>query len=329
MLLTGTFITLNKKDSSMSQRFKVLLIGTNGQVGSELVSSLAKLAHTDVVLASRDKTPSSAIFLDLLQPTEMAEAVATVNPDLIINAAAYTAVDKAETERDMARIVNADAVQTLAVAAKKYNCGLVHFSTDYVFSGTGSAPFRENDPKAPMNYYGETKALGEKYLEDSGCRWVNFRTQWVYAPHGHNFVKTMLKLGRDRKELKIIDDQWGAPTSARVIAAGVTAFIERERKRQNDRSLFDGTTGHYHLACGGETTWFRFAEQIFANARKQGFPLQVETVVPIATEQYPTPAKRPKNSRLDTSKLTNFGISLPDWRDELEGQIPQIIKTLG
>ena len=311
--------------------YKILLLGS-GQVSSELVTAVESLEQSQLLLASRHRpnfgTTHSWYAADLCNTSELMKLIAHTAPSVIINAAAYTAVDKAETERELAKLVNADSIAQLTKAASDCHAALIHFSTDYVFSGTGTTPFKESDSRSPVNYYGESKALGEIVLEDSICRWVNFRTQWVYAPHGHNFVKTMLRLGREKKELRIIDDQWGAPTSARAIAEGVRAFLDLELKSRKISSLFQNTKGHYHLVCSGETTWYQFAREIFSQARDLGFPLQIEKLIPIATEDYPTPAIRPKNSRLDTSKLRALGISLPNWQAELRLQLPKIIKEI-
>ena len=284
---------------------KIVLVGKGGQVGRELVGSLAAMGE----VAAFDRAAA-----DLEQPDELSALLRREQPDVIVNAAAYTAVDKAESEPDRARLVNATAVGTMAQVAADLGAALVHYSTDYVFDGTKAGRYVETDEPRPLSVYGVTKLEGERAVAASGCRHWVFRTTWVYAAHGHNFVRTMLRLGRERDELRVVDDQFGAPTAARLIAEVTAACIGR---------LAAGSppaTGVYHLAPHGETTWCRFARTILAAARERGASLRCtpENVVGIGTADYPLPARRPANSRLDTTKLeTALNIRLPEWQDDV------------
>lgn len=284
---------------------KIVLVGKGGQVGRELVGSLAAMGE----VAAFDRAAA-----DLERPDELSALLRREQPDVIVNAAAYTAVDKAESEPDRARLVNATAVGTMAQVAADLGAALVHYSTDYVFDGTKAGRYVETDEPRPLSVYGATKLEGERAVAASGCRHWVFRTTWVYAAHGHNFVRTMLRLGRERDELRVVDDQFGAPTAARLIAEVTAACIGR---------LAAGSppaTGVYHLAPHGETTWCRFARTILAAARERGASLRCtpENVVGIGTADYPLPARRPANSRLDTTKLeTALNIRLPEWQDDV------------
>jgi dTDP-4-dehydrorhamnose reductase len=284
---------------------RILLVGKGGQVGRELEPRLAALGD----LVALDRAAA-----DLERPTELAAAVRRERPDVIVNAAAYTAVDRAEGEPERARLVNAIAVGELASVAAGLDAMLVHFSTDYVFDGTKAGPYVETDAPHPLSVYGRTKLEGEAAVAAAGCRHWVLRTTWVYASHGHNFVRTMLRLAGERDELRVVDDQFGAPTSARLIAAVTADAVGR---------LADGpalASGLYHLAPHGETTWCRFARAILDAARRGGVPLRCppENVVAIATADYPLPARRPANSRLDTTKLeTALNIRLPEWQDDV------------
>jgi dTDP-4-dehydrorhamnose reductase len=284
---------------------KIVLVGKGGQVGRELVGSLAAMGE----VAAFDRAAA-----DLERPDELSALLRREQPDVIVNAAAYTAVDKAESEPDRARLVNATAVGTMAQVAADLGAALVHYSTDYVFDGTKAGRYVETDEPRPLSVYGVTKLEGERAVAASGCRHWVFRTTWVYAAHGHNFVRTMLRLGRERDELRVVDDQFGAPTAARLIAEVTAACIGR---------LAAGSppaTGVYHLAPHGETTWCRFARTILAAARERGASLRCtpENVVGIGTADYPLPARRPANSRLDTTKLeTALNIRLPEWQDDV------------
>ncbi|WP_085626355.1 MULTISPECIES: dTDP-4-dehydrorhamnose reductase [unclassified Pseudomonas] len=284
---------------------KILLLGKDGQVGWELQRSLAPLGQ---VLALNAR--SRAHCGDLTNLPGLAETVRAYAPDVIVNAAAYTAVDKAESEREQAFKVNADAVGVLARAAADCGALLVHYSTDYVFPGQGTQAWREDDAVGPLNAYGESKLAGEQAIQAAGCRHLIFRTCWVYAARGNNFAKTMLRLAAERESLGVIDDQHGAPTGAELIA-DITAHAITAAHR--DPTL----AGLYHLAAAGETTWCGYARYVLEQAEALGVPLKAhaEQVNPLTTDAYPTPAKRPANSRLDTHKLQKaFALTLPDWR---------------
>jgi dTDP-4-dehydrorhamnose reductase len=284
---------------------KILLFGQGGQVGWELQRALAPLG--EVIGLDHDSTTLHGNFA---QPEALAAAVRTVRPDLIVNAAAHTAVDKAESEPELARALNATAPGVLAREAKALGATLLHYSTDYVFDGSGNQARDESAPTGPLSVYGRTKLEGEQLIQDSGCRHLILRTSWVYAARGGNFAKTMLKLAAEREQLKVIDDQIGAPTGADLLA-DVSAHALRLLQRQPELG------GLYHCVAGGETSWYGYAQYVIDWARAQGWPIKVGTdkVLPIPTAEYPTPAQRPLNSRLDTGQLRQgFGLSLPDWR---------------
>jgi len=284
---------------------KILLLGKDGQVGWELQRSLAPLG-TVLALSSRSQEHCG----DLANLPGLVETVRAYAPDVIVNAGAYTAVDKAESDRERAMLVNAEAVGVLAQAAAERGALLVHYSTDYVFPGQGTQPWREDDATGPLNTYGASKLAGEQAIQSTGCQHLIFRTSWVYAARGNNFAKTMLRLAAERDSLGVIDDQHGAPTGAELIA-DITAHAITATRR--DPAL----VGIYHLAAAGETTWCGYARFVLEHANDQGVVLKAlaAQVNPLTTEAYPTPAKRPANSRLDTQKLqTAFALTLPDWR---------------
>ncbi|AJQ48554.1 MULTISPECIES: dTDP-4-dehydrorhamnose reductase [Pseudomonas] len=284
---------------------KVLLLGKDGQVGWELQRSLAPLGHL-LALNAR----SQAYCGDLANLPGLAKTVRAYAPDIIVNAAAYTAVDKAESDREQAFKVNAEAVRVLAHAAADCGALLVHYSTDYVFAGQGTQPWREDDAVAPLNTYGESKLAGEQAIQAAGCQHLILRTSWVYAARGNNFAKTMLRLAVERESLGVIDDQHGAPTGAELIA-DITAHAITATLRN------PALAGLYHLAASGETSWCGYARYVLQQAAAQGVPLKAhaEQVKPLTTAAYPTPARRPANSRLDTRKLQKaFALTLPDWR---------------
>lgn len=295
---------------------KILLLGANGQVGWELQRSLAPLAP----LAACDRGRA-----DLSDLEGLANLVAGERPDIIVNAGAYTAVDKAESDVESARRVNAEAVATLARAAREIDAWLVHYSTDYVFDGSGEVPFAEDAATGPLGIYGQTKLEGEQAIRASGCDHLIFRTSWVYATRGANFAKTMLRLARERDELRVIADQFGAPTSAELIA-DVTALVLH--RLASDADLRERASGTYHLAAGGVTSWHRYAQFVIGEAIRQGAPLRAtpEHTVPIATRDYPTPAKRPANSRLNTAKLQRtFDLTLPEWEYHVHRMIKELV----
>lgn len=284
---------------------KVLLLGKDGQVGWELQRSLAPLGQL-LALNAR----SQAYCGDLANLPGLAKTVRAYAPDIIVNAAAYTAVDKAESDREQAFKVNAEAVRVLAHAAADCGALLVHYSTDYVFAGQGTQPWREDDAVAPLNTYGESKLAGEQAIQAAGCQHLILRTSWVYAARGNNFAKTMLRLAVERDSLGVIDDQHGAPTGAELIA-DITAHAITATVRN------PALAGLYHLAASGETSWCGYARYVLQQAAAQGVPLKAhaEQVRPLTTAAYPTPARRPANSRLDTRKLQKaFALTLPDWR---------------
>lgn len=296
---------------------KILLLGKSGQVGWELQRSLAPLGQ---LLAPDSK--SQRYCGDLSDLTGLAATVRSFGPDVIVNAAAYTAVDKAESEPDQALRVNAEAPAVLAAEALKLNALLVHYSTDYVFAGNGDKPWQETDPVGPLSVYGTTKLYAEQAIQTSGCAHLIFRTSWVYAARGNNFAKTMLRLAQERDNLNIIDDQFGAPTGAELLA-DVTAHAIRAT-RMNPQ-----LQGLYHLAAAGETTWYRYARFVLEQAQAAGVQLKVEpaNVGAITTAAYPTPAQRPGNSRLNTQKLQNaFSLRLPQWQDGVARMLKEILE---
>jgi dTDP-4-dehydrorhamnose reductase len=284
---------------------KLLLFGCNGQVGWELQRSLALLG--DLVAVHVDSEEFAA---DFSRPSALADTVRTVQPDVIVNAAAYTAVDKAESEPALARTINAAAPGVLAREAAARDVLLVHYSTDYVFDGSGTQPWREDDRTGPLNVYGHTKLEGEQLIRASGCRHLIFRTSWVYSARGKNFARTMLRLAAERDHLTVIDDQIGAPTSAELVA-DVTAHALRA-------VVVAGVPGGtYHAAAAGETSWHGYACEVLAWARAEGLQLRVagDAVLPVPSRAYPTAALRPHNSRLDTQRLQQtFGLTMPHWR---------------
>jgi dTDP-4-dehydrorhamnose reductase len=283
---------------------KILLLGKSGQVGWELQRSLTVLGD----LIALDRQQDGDLCGDLADLEVLRNTIRKVRPDIIVNAAAYTAVDKAESEPELAWQVNADACRVLAEEALALNAWLVHYSTDYVFNGKGETPWAETDQVDPLNQYGASKLAGEQFVVASGCNYLIFRTSWVYAVRGNNFAKTILRLASERESLNIIADQVGAPTSAELIA-DVTSHALKQAVGGAD------VTGIYHLAAAGEISWHGYARHIVSVAQEQGVQLKVRAVDPIKTSEYPTPARRPYNSRLNTQKLReNFSIHLPDWK---------------
>ena len=288
---------------------KLLLLGRNGQVGWELQRSLAPLGEL-VALDRQGDAGGQGLCGDLSRLDELARTVRALRPDVIVNAAAHTAVDKAESEPDQARLLNALAPQVLAREAAQTGALLVHYSTDYVFDGSGSAARTETEATAPLSVYGSSKLEGEQLIQASGCRHLIFRTSWVYAARGGNFAKTMLRLAQERDRLTVIDDQFGAPTGAELLA-DVTAHAIRATLADPSKA------GLYHLVAGGETTWHGYARFVLEQAQAAGVELkaQPEAVAPVPTSAFPTPAKRPHNSRLNTQKLqSTFGLTLPHWQ---------------
>ena len=295
---------------------KILLFGKGGQVGWELQRSLAPLG--ELIALDFDSRQQCGDFTRL---DDMAQTVRASAPDVIVNAAAYTAVDKAESEPELVRTINALAPGILAREARKLGSWLIHYSTDYVFDGSGSKPWVETDPTGPLSVYGSTKLEGEGAIRASGCHHLIFRTSWVYAARGGNFARTMLRLAHERERLTVIDDQIGAPTGAELLA-DVTAHAIRTALQQPELS------GLYHLVAGGETSWHGYACFVLNLARQAGIELKVaaDNVIPVPTSAFPLPARRPLNSRLDTSKLqTAFGLHLPLWQAGVERMLEEVM----
>jgi dTDP-4-dehydrorhamnose reductase len=282
---------------------KLLLFGSDGQVGWELQRSLAPLG-TLVALRRGDRGG------DMAEPVAVVDIVRQLRPDVIVNAAAYTAVDKAESERETAFAINASAPEVLAREARTQGALLVHYSSDYVFDGTGAAPWHEASPTGPLNVYGESKLAGEEAIRASQCRHLIIRTSWVFGARGQNFARTMLRLAQEKEALTVIDDQHGAPTGAELLA-DASAHAIRSIDAHSTK------TGTYHVTAAGETTWYGYAQHVIASARAAGVPVRVapEGVRPVPSSAYVTLARRPLNSRLDSSKFeTAFGLRMPDWR---------------
>jgi dTDP-4-dehydrorhamnose reductase len=296
---------------------RILVTGISGQVGGALLSLLR--TH-DVIAADRTT-------LDLGRPESMGEVLDRFAPEFIINPAAYTAVDKAEDERNVAMRVNAEAPGVMARWARAKSVPLIHFSTDYVFDGSGTAPWRETDATGPLSVYGSSKLAGEEEIRAAGGDFLVIRTSWIYAHRGANFLRTILRLARERKELRIVDDQIGAPTSASIVAATVAMLIAGGRER-----FVAGATkakGLVHLTASGETSWHGFALTIVEGLKARGVPLAVERIVAIPSEAYPTRAMRPRNSRLDPTRMRELlGGSLPDWRELLDLELDKVAADL-
>ena len=253
---------------------------------------------------------SACEIADFDDPASLPALVARVAPDVVVNAAAYTAVDRAESEREAAFRANAEAPGALAGACAARGALLVHYSTDYVFDGSAQRPWREDDPTAPLGVYGASKLAGEEAVRGSGARHMVFRTAWVYGLHGHNFMRTMLRLGAERDELRVVADQVGTPTPARLIASATAHVLRADR----------GSSGLWHLTATGGTSWHGFAEAIFAGAVERGLLPKAPRVLPVTTGDYPTPARRPAYSRLDTARAqADFGLELPCWTEALSG----------
>lgn len=282
---------------------KILLTGKNGQLGWELARTLMTLGDVTVVGRSQ---------MDMSNPGSVRDMVRAAQPDVIVNAAAYTAVDKAESEKDIAMAVNAHAPGVMAEEAKKTGALMIHYSTDYVFDGgKKTAPYTEDDEVNPLGQYGITKLEGERAVAASGARHFIFRSSWVYGGRGHNFLLTMLKLARDRSQIKVVDDQTGSPTWCRALAEATAQVVANVSGRGG--AVYDGAWGVYNMACGGQTTWREFASAIF---EKTGSPTKA---IPITTAEYPTPARRPTYSVLSTRKLEQtFGVAMPHWERALE-----------
>jgi dTDP-4-dehydrorhamnose reductase len=295
---------------------KLLLLGKGGQVGWELQRSLAPLG--ELVALDFDSTDFHA---DFSRPEQLADTVRQVRPDVIVNAAAHTAVDKAESEPEFARKLNATSPGVVAQAAQEIGALMVHYSTDYVFDGSGSKPWKEDDATGPLSVYGRTKLEGEQLVAQHCAKHLIFRTSWVYAARGGNFAKTMLRLARERDKLTVIDDQFGAPTGAELLA-DITAHAIRATLQDPSKA------GLYHAIAGGETTWYGYARYVLELAQQAGVELKAgpQQVEAVPTSAFPTPATRPHNSRLDTSKLqAAFGLVLPPWQNGVARMLREIL----
>jgi len=296
----------------MSHPPRILLLGANGQLGWELQRSLAPLGELHALDRRR---------ADLAQPEQLVNTVRALRPDVVVNAAAHTAVDKAESEATLAHTVNAQAPAALAQLAAELGAWLVHYSTDYVFDGSGTRAWQEGDATGPLNVYGRSKRAGEQAIAASGCKHLVFRTSWVYAARGGNFARTMLRLMQERAQLRVVADQIGAPTSAELLA-DVSAHALRQALQA------PALGGLYHLVASGQTSWHGYAEHLLARARalRPDAPWLTQAIEPVPSSAYPTPAQRPLNSRLDTQRLQQaFGLHLPDWREGVERLLHEIL----
>jgi dTDP-4-dehydrorhamnose reductase len=294
----------------------ILLFGKNGQVGWELQRALAPLGS----LTTLDQDEA-----DFTRPDTLKPLLDRLRPQIIVNAAAHTAVDRAESEPELAQKINADSVAELARWAADQGAWLIHYSTDYVFDGTSLTPYRETDAPHPLSVYGRTKLAGEVAITEAGGRHLNLRTSWVYAARGNNFAQTMLKLAASRDSLSVVADQWGAPTSAELLADVTALCLYRIRSEGEGGERYSGL---YHLVAGGETNWCDYARFVIGQAQRRGLTLNMgpEQVHAIPTSEYPTPARRPLNSRLSTEKLCeNFDLELPDWRWHATRQVDELL----
>ena len=296
---------------------KILLLGKNGQVGWELQRALAPLGE----LVALDFDSPGPLSADFSKPELLAATVRAVRPQIIVNAAAHTAVDKCESEPDVARALNAESPAVLAREAQRLGAWLMHYSTDYVFDGSGTTPWVEDSPTGPLSVYGATKLEGEEAIRASGCRHLILRTSWVYAARGGNFAKTMLKLAKERDQLTVIDDQIGSPTGADLLA-DITAHALRTALQRPE------VAGTYHAVGDGETSWHGYAQHVIEFARARGETIKVarDAIAPVPTSAFPTPAKRPANSRMNTHKLrTTFGLTLPSWQAGVDRMLTEVL----
>ena len=294
----------------------ILLLGKNGQVGWELQRSLSVLGT--VTALDFDSTEYCG---DFSNPAGVADTVRALRPDVIVNAAAHTAVDKAESEADVARTLNATTPGAIAQEAAKLGAWLVHYSTDYVFDGSGSRPWVETDTPAPLSVYGRTKLEGEQLIAQSGAKHLILRTSWVYAARGGNFAKTMLRLAQERERLTVIDDQWGAPTGADLLADVTAHALRHLQQRPQDAGL-------YHCVAAGEANWNQYAKYVLAQAQKarNAIEIKAKEIAPVPTSAFPTPAVRPHNSRLNIDKLqSTFGLQMPQWQAGVARMLTEIL----
>ena len=298
---------------------RILLTGATGQVGGELLQTLKPLG--EVIAPARGE-------MDLANAASVRETIRTVRPRWIVNPAAYTAVDKAESEPELAYAINAEAVRVLGQEAQAIGAGVIHFSTDYVFDGSGSAPYRETDATRPVSVYGESKLAGETALADSGAGSLIFRTSWVYGARGKNFLLTILKLARERETLRVVADQYGAPTWSRDLArmtAEVIGQCEAKARNGEIAGVLADTRGVYHAAGTGETTWYGFAAEAVRLQQEREPDARFAEIEAITTAEYPTPAKRPANSRMNCGRLMErFGWKMMDWRDSLREVLAEL-----
>lgn len=301
---------------------KILLLGATGQLGRCLTRALAPLGQ----LIALDRQQA-----DLSRPQQLAGSIKGLNPDVIVNAAAYTAVDRAEAEPDLATTINATAVDALADAAREARALLVHYSTDYVFDGTQTTPYVETDPPAPLNVYGQSKLDGERAIAASGCDYLILRTSWVYSDQGSNFVLRILALAEEchqqlRPELRVVDDQVGCPTFAPDLAMATAQLIDTAQK---ERLLDTFSSQLYHLCGQGHTSWYEFARHIVVEAQSCGLLSSIPRLKPITSKEYPQAAQRPRTAILDTRKIRQRGICLPDWRDSSRNLVRSLARSRG
>ena len=297
---------------------KILLFGKNGQIGWELQRPLSLLGD---LIATDSHTREGLLCGDLRDLEGIRQTILQLRPDVIVNAAAHTAVDKAESEPDLARLLNATTPGVLAQEAASIGALLVHYSTDYVFDGSGSRPWVETDTPAPLSVYGRTKLEGEQLIAEAGAKHLILRTSWVYAARGGNFAKTMLRLAQERDRLTVIDDQWGAPTGADLLADVTAHALRHLRQRPQDAGL-------YHCAAAGETNWNEYAKYVLAQVQKvqDAIEIKAKEVAPVPTSAFPTPAVRPRNSRLNTDKLQHtFGLQMPHWQAGVARMLTEIL----
>ena len=286
----------------------ILILGKNGQLGTSLVQALDGI--TNIVALDRNGPG------DLSKPEVLSAYVREIKPSVIINAGSYTAVDKAEDEPELAFLINGEAPGALARQAKKLDALLIHYSSDYVYAGSGDQPWREDDETVSVNSYGKSKLAGDVAIMKSGCRHFIFRTSWVFSAHGQNFLKTILRLAQEREELRIVDDQIGAPTSVDLITAVTMKALHTE-----------ANSGVYNLAPVGAVSWYEFACHIVETARRLGANIKTKTIVPVTSAEFVTKAARPLNSRLNTTKFNNaFGSVLPDWRMDVDKAVSDVLK---
>lgn len=294
---------------------KILLLGKNGQVGWELQRSLAPLGE----LIALDRYAGDGLCGGLLNRDVLRATIRRIKPDVIVNAATYNSVDKAESEPEMANAVNALAVQVMAEEVEAMDSWLIHYSSDYVLGGQGRSPWQETDPTCPLNLYGKSKLAGEQAIQASGCKHLIFRTSWIYGARGHNFAKTILRLAKERETVSVIADQIGAPTGSDLIA-DVTALALQQVLRRPE------LLGLYHLAASGEVSWHGYASHVIHLAKENDESLAVKSVDPIETSAYPAAASRPLNSRLNTQKLRdNFSLHLPDWQSGVTRMLREVL----